>query len=64
MKSLVWRPRTGAPEEYQIFQKFKEIFIFYIQSLKSNFASAAPTQNSKRFFIVENKQFHQLKRKK
>ena len=29
--------------------------------MKSNFASAAPTQNSIRFFIIENKQFHQLK---
>ena len=23
MKSLVWRPRTGAPEEYQIFLKIQ-----------------------------------------
>ena len=29
--------------------------------MKSNFASAAPTQNSTRFFIIENKQFRQLK---
>ena len=25
MKSLVWRPRMGATEEYKKFQKFKEI---------------------------------------
>ena len=29
--------------------------------MKSNFASAAPAQNSTRFFIIENKQIHQLK---
>ena len=29
--------------------------------MKSNFASAAPTQNSTRFFIIENKKFRQLK---
>ena len=32
-----------------------------IQSLKSHFAVAALTQKSKRFFITENKQFHELK---
>ena len=25
MKSLVWRPRTGAPEEYKNYQKFQKI---------------------------------------
>ena len=30
--------------------------------MKSNFESAAPTQISIRFFITENKQFHQLKK--
>ena len=28
MKSLVWWPRMGAPNEYKKFQKFKEIIIF------------------------------------
>ena len=37
MKSLVWRPRTGAPEEYKKFQKFKEIFTFLNTVLEDQF---------------------------
>ena len=29
MKSLVWRPRTGAPEEYQKFQGNSMKFLFF-----------------------------------
>ena len=37
MKSMVWRPRKGAPEEYKKFQKFKEIFTFLNTVLEEQF---------------------------